>query len=244
MNSLWTKRLGVLLAFGIVGCATSAEGSAQTATTGVGQDELSTGTPSTNTVEPSTGVFEPPLAACDDPIRLSQPDGSPSGYETCADGFTHRVEALECTVAPTQQGDCDPGVPEPGDCSQDADCDLQAGGYCNDQRTQPVAVCACNYTCSSDADCGAEQACHCDGTRSVCIAAACTTDADCPSESSCGLIEIRGTCGAVTRTLQCTTLDDTCRTDADCPECQQCVGSLEGQNKTCSEFSEHCEPCG
>ena len=150
---------------------------------------------------------------CEGAVPILQPDsGAPTGFVQCADGFVHRVEAVECTSP--QAPDTPTCAEFPNVCGTAADCVDGPYASCNDDA---LAGCLCNYGCASDADCDDGFICACAGVvsdRAECIPAGCTTDASC-GEGLCGLSQYEGCCDTVSQLACADPLED-CHVDADC----------------------------
>lgn len=154
------------------------------------------------------------------------PNGSPSGYESCADETVHKVGPANCDSALTVTA-CQ-GTEQDQQCTSDAECTSGPNGQCGSRSIyygggEPeVTTCACVYTCATDGDCGTGQVCMCAGLSSpfvgpgysVCVPAGCATDSDCPT-GECSLSEWTDGCQTGLQTA-CRTSDDECRTHNDC----------------------------
>ncbi len=186
---------------------------------------------------------------CENPEQLTQADGSPSGYERCADGTVHRFDATVPCIPPTA---CQ-GTETSLQCLTDDDC-AQFGGQCiHKEWSGPdgdVSACSCAAPCQLDSDCAAGEACLCEGLAELddpppdgspvrpshCISASCAEDGDCPT-GECGL-STQLTCGSSTRVsvppvLACRQSDDHCRTDSDCPDDPFCRVVIGGTDWDC-----------
>jgi len=178
--------------------------------------------------EPSSDDTDGP-GGCEQSTSLLHDDGEPTGFERCADGSIHRVEALAT----------DPLIPEPScagdeswqDCTTDADCTFGPHGKCAhvdaagfDSGLYSEAGCTCVYSCASDAECGDQGVCvppevHGVSEHSECASfPTCIADADCAS-GECGYQTTDDGCGPYP-TLSCRTEADTCRTNEQCTEPQ------------------------
>jgi hypothetical protein len=177
--------------------------------------------------EPDGGFTEgaPPLvpASCEDPERIDDPHGWPTGYVRCADGSIDRVAAVpvDPTVYERNVLDCTSSLYEDDECRVDADCGERSGGRCVQRSSEFVYWCVCNYICSSDDDC-AGRVClspevNDTSTRwPVCVSAGCWTGRNCDS-GECGVITAQEG-GDLYLALDCRSDLDGCRSNAECEE--------------------------
>jgi hypothetical protein len=217
---------GLLSACGPEPATSSAEGTA-TGSTGTAGSTASTATPTTGGPEPW----------CVDPQPIFMRGSDiPSGFERCANGMIHRVEAVACAVEGT--GSCMSGGNE---CLNNADCDEAPYGTCHQFS---FLGCKCQYGCGSDADCATGEICACSGVlgpASQCIPAGCVDDGDC-SDGLCGLAA-GGSAECGTKEVAATACIDptsACLVHADCPgppqepECAACWP--DGRSWACGEL--------
>lgn len=163
----------------------------------------------------SAGCRAGETVGCAKPRPLHYANGEATGFVRCADGTTHRVEALP-VPAPASAPDCR-GEGYFLDCADDSECSEGPNGHCG----QYDPGCSCSYHCRSDEDCDVGQACIADVVTgefdyATCHTANCLSGADCLS-GECALAEQGVEC---TRSygLQCRSVADACRVDDDCVE--------------------------
>lgn len=216
--------------------ANSEAGNTTDPSSGAGTDTASAGSETASSTSASSesdsqGETGSPSTECE---GIDQDDGSPSGFELCANGATYRVSAETCT-SPKPPGLGFPCNEMYGTCSTDDDCVDEPYGACQGYG-DVVFMCECAYGCASDNDCEPGKACQCrplDG-GTVCVTAECRTDADCPGELRCGWsppfppVDLRRPAGK----LYCRTPEDTCGGDEDCGEEQRC--RFDGEIWACS----------
>ncbi|NVB41009.1 ferritin-like domain-containing protein [Pseudenhygromyxa sp. WMMC2535] len=176
-------------------------------------DSESSSTDSADTETDSTDTGVDPYT-CEDPQPILQAGTElPSGFVTCADGFVHRVEAVECAAPqPADDETCD-GVVD-AICQTGDDCTAQGYAAC---KQDMWGQCTCQYGCASDDDCDAGEICACAGVfddQPSCIPADCTADAEC-GQGLCGLSKYEGCCDNSYH-LACAAPDEACHTNADC----------------------------
>lgn len=211
---------GVALAL-LVACGGSNDDGGASASTDPSSGGASSGTASSGDSETAesgsssadSGTTGAPAIdlGCVDPQPLMQPDGAtPSGFETCGDGFVHRADAVTCVV------------PDAGDCDTcDSDCSDAPLGRCMSDRG--FGTCSCVYGCETDADCGEGSACACAGPAGAvprCVPATCTTSADC-GDGLCGLSG-SNQCG-FDETLACLDASAECRSTTCEDGLEECV---------------------
>lgn len=160
------------------------------------------------------------VAVCENPQPRIGPDGQPTGFVDCANGFSHRESKATCGTTLPRSTTCGSGVPIDdagialGECAADGDCTAQTNGYCELSVGGLVgASCFCNYGCRTDADCATGMICACGAPVGQCVPTQnCLTDADCGP----GLLCVTSSDGACGFTFACQTAADTCSSDADC----------------------------
>ena len=205
-------RLGLLLALGATACGDKDE-----------DDDGDTG---------SSSIF-----ACTSSTPVLAGDGTPTGYERCADGSIHRVSA-ESSDPTISDARCE-GTEDYLGCTTDGECTAGSYGAClsNPDEWGEGTSCSCAYSCASDADCDSGEIClppdivETGRNYATCVAAACTVDADCDS-GECGLSSWDDGCGW-TAQLQCRADEDECRSDDDCTDSMACVPGWETPAYTC-----------
>ncbi len=181
----------------------------------------------TTAMTAGSGTF---TLTCERPTAVLQPGGNPSGFETCDDGFVHRVSAPICVVTPPDNAQCVPLFGGDSGCSTDADCTERPFGACIDTEAidgSSPSGCQCEYGCETDADCPDGRVCACGrgpSSRSQCIVASCSTDADCGG-GLCGLGAPYNPCGTSPVSLSCLTADSECRRSS-CVVDEQCAENL------------------
>lgn len=134
------------------------------------------------------------------------------GFVTCNEGFTHRVEAVDCP-APAPRATTCIGTDGTSGCSVDSDCTAGTNGYC--ELSSYSSYCYCNYGCLKDSDCGAGQICQCGDPVGRCVMADCTSDAEC-NGGACATYDSNPGCGGVA--YACTVAGDSCLAGSDCPD--------------------------
>jgi hypothetical protein len=150
---------------------------------------------------------------CDNPMPLLQPEGVPTGFVQCEDGFIHRAEAVECL---TPQAADDPLCEAFADTCSTTACAAKPNGSCQNNGFEG---CTCHYGCTSDAECDPGQVCACAGVigqLATCIPADCVSDADC-GDGLCGVSKYEGCCGDSYQ-LACAGPNEECHVTADCSE--------------------------
>ena len=168
--------------------------------------------------------------SCASSSAILDASGAPTGFERCADGAIHRVEAMATDTDNTELA-CPYTEADAENyeiyCVTDADCVEAAYGTCAKKSFgEGPGGCGCSYACATDADCGEGEACAPDGLEdgvlehSTCVTATCRSDADCPS-GECGLSLFNNGCGW-SLTLACRSAADTCRVDGDCDSGESC----------------------
>lgn len=160
---------------------------------------------------------------CEQPERVLQSDGSPSGFEKC-NGVTHRVEPATCMRDPPPTS-CEPSSPGQASCQSSDECG--PNGACLDDGIFDGSGegCRCVEECRTDADCPTGTVCSCLGGRPQCIGGECSTDADC--DGWCITHAYSGACGGTTVTLSCLDPDDECApVPGSCPEIEDCYGQM------------------
>ncbi len=173
------------------------------------------------------GLFEPKLEVCpgapglgcENPERILDVAGSPSGYVRCADGSVNRVAAQVIEPAYTDRCEDRPGSADPNlSCEVSADCG--ADGYCRFGYWEPGPGSGCycvSEPCREDGDCE-NGLCY----LGACVEAECRNASDCES-GECGLWEVhdRGSDLELTYDgIVCRTAGDDCRHgDADPCRC-------------------------
>lgn len=199
------------------------------------------GAPGINT-QPTAGQAgrgEPrPLpAACTSPVL-----DVATGFEMCAEGYSHRVEKRACG-SPSDHDEALPRVAENVDCfgadrtPDSTKCSQFAYGYCY----APQAA-ICRSGCVTDEDCGPAMMCVCghpeSPTGGVCQPATCSTDADCASNSLCA--SYQASCSG--DGFSCLSSEDECVTATDCPAMPMSPFLFSG---TCARVDDHraCEYC-
>jgi len=150
-----------------------------------------------------------------------------AGYDSCAQGWTHRSQAQTClSSAPRADYSCPAGVSN--GCSVDADCTASPNGYCS--TSLGAGGCYCQYGCLNDSDCGAGQICLCGDPVGKCVQAACRTDAECPG-AYCATYDATAGCGGVS--FACSTPQDACHSSADCAS-GYCILAADGHRACAS----------
>jgi hypothetical protein len=192
-------------------------GSGSESESGSDSDSSADTTSDENSSDESSGTSETggDPYTCEDPQPILQAGTEiPSGFVQCADGFIHRVEAVECV---TPQAADNPRCTDGFGCESAADCVDDSFGSC--VVTDAFAGCGCHYGCATDADCDEGYVCACAGVagdRSTCIPAGCATTDEC-GDGLCGLSDYEGCCGT-NWSLACAGADAPCHVDADCTE--------------------------
>ena len=139
-----------------------------------------------------------------------------TGLVKCANGFSHRAQAVKCAAPVEATGGAGPDEP-PSDagsggfqsCTTDAECSALRFGYCSRGFGAPSQ---CEAGCQEDSDCGSG-VCICDGkTPGRCQPSDCRVDTDCTANSWCA--SASQVCGEPA--FQCTGGADECLTNADC----------------------------
>jgi hypothetical protein len=247
MKHIGALRISLLVGMGIVPTACggqseagkprhSGPGDAGQAAT---ETQTTAGAPEINT-QPTAGQAgrgepRPLLAACTSPgLDVA------TGFETCAEGYSHRVEKRACG-SPSDHDEALPRVAEYVDCfgadrtPDSSKCSQFAYGYCY----APQAA-TCVSGCVTDEDCGSAMMCVCghpeSPTGGVCQPATCSTDAECGSNSLCA--SYQGSCSGAG--FSCQSAQDECFAASDCP-----TPTVGTDAKTCARAGDHraCEYC-
>jgi hypothetical protein len=158
--------------------------------------------------------------ACRNPMPRLGPDGMPTGFVDCENGFTHRPEKRTCGSSIPRSVQCTNPDGRSGTCTQDSDCTAQPLGYCELSNGPAGSSCNCHYGCTTDAECGTGEICGCSDPVGACVPTHnCTSDADCGP----GLLCITSSDGGCGYTFACQTPKDTCATSADCDVSSMCA---------------------
>jgi hypothetical protein len=159
------------------------------------------------------GTRRPLPAACTSPVL-----DAATGFETCAEGYSHRVEKRACGSRSAH----DDALPraadnDPIDCfgadrqPDSTKCSQFAYGYCYAPQNT-----LCRSGCVIDEDCGSGMMCVCghpeSPTGGVCQPATCSTDAECGSNSLCA--SYQGWCSGAG--FSCQSSEDQCFSASDC----------------------------
>jgi len=178
---------------------------------------------------------------CVDGTSILLEDGSPSGFERCADGAINRVEAG--TFDPTIDLARCAGDEDSRTCAADGECADGAHGACvtgeagGSYGEEVYSYCACLYSCASDADCATGEACvppEVSGAAyATCVAATCADAGDCAATEECGYSAYFNGCGAILA-LDCRTEEDACHSDNECTEAEgACWSGYDGVAWSC-----------
>ncbi|MDQ2644196.1 MAG: hypothetical protein M3020_10300 [Myxococcota bacterium] len=180
----------------------------------------------------ATGGTSAVARPCEDPQPVLDPEGNPTGYETCANGGGHRVSAEECAIRlPREDDACPAEDAEHRTCQTDADCSDGLYGTCAPQPQ--TLTCGCSYGCKTDADCAGGGVCLCFGVAGTCSPATCRTDADCEDGFECRAFQDPTTNLCDVTRFECQTAEDTCQHNADCDRSasEMCVSDATGAHR-------------
>ena len=195
----------------------------------------------------------PMLAQCDKPrssCGIPGGDPCPAGWN-CMPIPSGGGTPCQCipNAPEAVRNPCQGGVPQEGDCCEDADCGAGVcialgrtaqNAYCGGARPPASNVCL-EGACNSDADCDAAgQLCIPAGAFgqvvSRCVQATCRVDADCQDRAGGQCLPFMTPCN--NSGFACTYADDPCRTDVDCPRGNfpmRCMPRADRQGTECRE---------
>lgn len=232
MKRVVALRVSLLVSMGLLPLACSGErlGSneegAGGSTGGSSRKPSKPGSAGNASVAGNVGTAGSGTSACTSP-KLDES----SGLVACAEGYSHRPQAVACTpVGSGGAGSGDQpeeaqagfgGVGAELDCNREPSlCDAVPHGFCAVDDLGPETSYYCEAGCVTDADCGLHRICVCGHSESPtggrCAVSNCATDADCGTGLLCASFEE----GCGPGGFACLRDDDQCRSDADCQDDQ------------------------